>query len=138
MDHKCYYYETDDRGEAYYLSGFLNAPLVLELIQEMMSQGLFGGRDVHKRVWEIAIPEYDSENPTHTAIRDAAIEGEKRAYEMLPDLLDQYDPLTSVGWIRRRQREELEPLQSELSELCLEALEAKNPKQSSLFDSIEE
>jgi hypothetical protein len=138
VDHKCYYYETDDRGEAYYLSGFLNAPLVLELIQEMMSQGLFGGRDVHKRVWEIAIPEYDPDNPTHTAIRDAAIEGEERAYEMLPDLLDQYDPLTSVGWIRRRQREELEPLQSELSELCLEALEAKNPKQSSLFDSIEE
>ncbi len=135
VDHKCYYYETDDRDEAYYLSGFLNAPLILELIQEMMSQGLFGGRDVHKRVWEIAIPEYDPDNPTHTAIRDTAMEGEKQAYKILPELLEQYDPLTSVGWIRRRQREELEPLRSELSELCLEALEAVNTHQSSLFES---
>lgn len=134
VDHKCYYYETDDRDEAYYLSGFLNAPLILKLIEEMMSRGLFGGRDVHKRVWEIAIPEYDAENPTHTAIRDTAMEGEELAYEMLPDLLEQYDPLTSIGWIRRRQREELEPLQSELSELCLDTLEAGNPHQSSLFD----
>ena len=103
-----------------------------------MSRGLFGGRDVHKRVWEIAIPEYNPDNPTHTAIRDTAIEGEQRAYDMLPDLLEQYDPLTSIGWIRRRQREELEPLQSELSELCLEALEAENPRQSSLFESMDE
>ena len=134
-DHKCYYYETDNRDEAYYLSGFLNSPLVLELIEEMMSQGLFGGRDIHKRVWEIAIPEYDSENPTHTSIRDLAIKGEERAYEMLPGLLDQYNPLTAIGWIRRRQREELEPLQAELSELCLETLEAVKPRQSSLFET---
>lgn len=134
VDHKCYYYETNDREEAYYLSGFLNASVILELIEEMMSQGLFGGRDVHKRVWEIAIPAYDPDSPTHRAIRDAAIEGEKRANEMLPDLLEQYDPLTSVGWIRRRQREAMEPLRSELSELCLEALEAVDSQQMPLFE----
>lgn len=134
VDHKCYYYETDDEDEAYYLCGFLNAPLIFELIEEMMSRGLFGGRDVHKSVWEVSIPEYDPENETHVAISDAAKRGEEQAEDMLPELLEQYDPLTSVGWIRRRQREEMEPVRSELSELCLEALESAKPAQSKLFD----
>ena len=136
VDHKCYYYETDDIEEAYYLCGFLNAPLILELIEEMMSRGLFGGRDVHKRVWEISIPEYDPENEIHAAIRDAAMRGEKQAKELLPELLKQYNPLTALSWIRRRQREQMEPLRSELSELCIEALEEAQPKQSTLSDAM--
>jgi len=132
VDHKCYYYETDDEGEAYYLSGFLNSPMVLELIEEMMSRGLFGGRDVHKSVWEIAIPEYDPDDPLHREIRGAAKEGEEQALEMLPELVEQYG--NSVGWIRRRQRERLKELRDDLSELCIEALEEMKPQQTSLFD----
>lgn len=132
VDHKCYRYETDNRGEAYYLSGFLNAPLVLELIEEMMSQGLFGGRDIHKRVWEIAIPEYDPAKELHQEIRDRAIEGEQRTEKMLPDLLEGRNPNTALGHIRGDQREELENLRSDLSELCLEALEASGTAQTTL------
>ena len=137
VDHKCYYYETDNIDEAYYLCGFLNAPLILELIEEMMSRGLFGGRDVHKRVWDVSIPEYDPENEVHTAIRDTAMEGEEQAKRLLPELLEQYNPLTALSWIRRRQRDEMEPLRSELSELCIEALEEAQPKQSTLSDTME-
>ncbi|TKX72189.1 N-6 DNA methylase [Halorubrum sp. GN11GM_10-3_MGM] len=132
IDHKCYYYETDNRDEAYYLSGFLNAPLILELIEEMMSQGLFGGRDIHKRVWEIAIPEYDPEDEVHREIRDKAIEGEEIAEEMIPELLEEYNPLTALNWIRIRQRERMEPLRDDLSELCIEALEEAGTAQSGL------
>lgn len=99
-----------------------------------MSRGLFGGRDVHKRVREVSIPEYNPDNETHVAISDAAKRGEEEAEDLRPELLDQYDRLTSVGWIRRRQREHMEPIRSELSELCLEALEAAKLSQSSLFD----
>ncbi|ESP88922.1 N-6 DNA methylase [Candidatus Halobonum tyrrellensis] len=134
VDHKCYSYGTDNVDEAYYLCGFLNAPLILELIEEMMSRGLFGGRDVHKRVWEVAIPEYNPEDETHTAIRDAAMRGEAKAEELLPELLDQYNPLTALSWIRRRQREKMEPIRSELSELCIEALEESQPTQTTLTD----
>lgn len=132
VDHKCYHYETDDKDEAYYLSGFLNAPLVKELIEEMMSQGLFGGRDIHKKVWEIAIPEYDPDKDLHKEIRDKAIEGERRTEDMMDELLDGRNPDTALGHIRGDQRDALENLRSDLSELCLEALEASGTAQTTL------
>jgi len=69
IDHKCYYYETDSRDEAYYLSGFLNSPGIQDLIKDMINKGQFGGRDIHRRVWEIYIPEYNPENELHNKIR---------------------------------------------------------------------
>lgn len=134
VDHKCYYYETDNEAEAYYLSGFLNSPLVLELIGEMMSQGLFGGRDIHKRIWEIAIPRYDPEDEIHKEIRDQAKKGEKVANGMIPRLLKHYNPLTALGHIRSVQRKEMESIRDELSELCIEALEEAGTSQSGIGD----
>lgn len=48
---KEYYFETDRKTEAYYLCSILNSPMVDELIKPMQSRGLFGPRDIHKKVW---------------------------------------------------------------------------------------
>lgn len=130
VDHKCYHYETDSRDEAYYLSGFLNAPAIRDLIYDMINRGQFAGRDIHKRVWEVYIPEYNPDDPLHQKIRDTALEATEQAEELIPELAEEY----SLGWIRRKQRQEMEPIRSELSELCVEALEEVNPKQTSLGD----
>jgi hypothetical protein len=54
--------------------------------------------------------------------------GEVQAKQLLPEPLEQYNPLTALSWIRRRQREKMEPLRSEISELCIESLEEAQPK----------
>ena len=130
VDHKCYHYETDSRNEAYYLCGFLNAPAIRDLIYDMINRGQFAGRDIHKRVWEVYIPEYDPEDPLHREIRDTALEATEQAKGLIPELAEEY----SLGWVRRKQRQKMEPIRSELSELCVEALEEVNPKQTSLGD----
>lgn len=132
IDHKCYFYETDSREEAYYLSGFLNSPGIRDLIKDMINKGKFGGRDIHRRVWEIYIPDYNPDDPLHNKISEKAIEGEQKAEEIVPDLAEEY---SSLGWIRRKQRQEMAELRSELSELCIRALEEVNPKQTTFTDT---
>lgn len=133
IDHKCYHYETNDRDEAYYLSGFLNSPGIRDLIKDMINKGKFGRRDIHRRVWEVYIPEYNPDDPLHNEIRDKAIEGEEIAdEEVVPDLAEQY---TSLGHIRKKQREQMAELRNDLSELCIEALEEVKPKQTKLTDN---
>lgn len=130
IDHKCYHYETDNRREAYYLSGFLNSPAIRDLIYDMINRGKFAGRDIHKRVWEVYIPEFDPDDPLHQEICDKTLEATEQAEELIPELAEEY----SLGWVRRKQRQEMEPIRAELSELCVQALEEHNPKQTSLSD----
>jgi len=64
-DVKTFYAETNKRAEAYYLCSVMNAPIIDELIKPMQSRGLFGPRDIHKKVWELPIPEFDPSNENH-------------------------------------------------------------------------
>jgi len=131
IDHKCYHYETDGRDEAYYLSGFLNSPGIRDLIYDMINRGQFAGRDIHRRVWEVYIPEFNPDDDLHLQIRNKAIEGEQKANDIVPELAEQYQ----LGWIRRKQRQQMEQLRSELSGLCLRAIEEVNPTQSTLSET---
>ncbi|MBI5182390.1 MAG: N-6 DNA methylase [Nitrospirae bacterium] len=58
-DFTCYYTETNNKKEAYYLCSILNSPLVDALIKPMQSRGLFGARDITKKVLELPIPEFN-------------------------------------------------------------------------------
>lgn len=64
-DTKTYFYETDNQYEALYLLAVLNSPLVNKHIKPMQSRGLWGPRDIHKKVLELPIPKFDAANPIH-------------------------------------------------------------------------
>ena len=55
-DNTTYYLETHNVKEAYYLTSILNSHIVDELIKPMQSRGLWGPRDIHKKVLELPIP----------------------------------------------------------------------------------
>ncbi|MBM4030440.1 MAG: SAM-dependent DNA methyltransferase [Planctomycetes bacterium] len=63
-----YFCESAFRAEADYLCAVLNAPIVDELIKPMQSRGLWGPRDIHKKVLELPIPEFDAHNARHAAL----------------------------------------------------------------------
>ncbi|MDA8215895.1 MAG: hypothetical protein M0Z64_11570, partial [Nitrospiraceae bacterium] len=80
---KEYYLETNKKAEAYYLCSILNSPIVDELIKPMQSRGLFGPRDIHKKVWELPIPEFDQSNEKHLELARLGEECTKKVSKLL-------------------------------------------------------
>lgn len=64
-DYKSFFYETDDRQEAYYLAAVLNSPIVDEQLKPMQTRGLFGPRDICKKVLELPIPAFKADISEH-------------------------------------------------------------------------
>lgn len=64
-DTKLYYCDLNDRKEAFFLVSILNAPVIDHLLKPMQSRGLFGPRDIHKKVLELPIPQFNPKNDSH-------------------------------------------------------------------------
>lgn len=58
VDHKAYLFGTDSLEEAYYLSAMLNSSIPNLLMKDFQTKGLFGARDVHKKILDIYYPKY--------------------------------------------------------------------------------
>jgi hypothetical protein len=69
-DTKTYFYDTIIDQEALYLVAVLNAPVIDELIKPMQSRGLWGPRDIHKKVLELPIPRFEATNFTHRQLAE--------------------------------------------------------------------
>lgn len=66
IDYSLYRYFTDSKQEAYYLLGFLNSPVLDEMIKIIQTQGYGGSaRDIHKRPLEFPIPKFEPGNGRH-------------------------------------------------------------------------
>jgi type I restriction-modification system DNA methylase subunit len=65
VDHKAYVLYTNEESEAYYLASILNSSVSNEMMKDFQSKGLFGARDVHKKILDVYFPKYDKTNKTH-------------------------------------------------------------------------
>lgn len=70
VDHKTYMHSCKSVQEARYLSAFLNSDYPNAVIKDFQSRGLFGPRDIHKTILDVALPKFDPMNTAHTAIAD--------------------------------------------------------------------
>lgn len=104
-DHVTYYLETDQLAEAHYLVAMLNAPFVNQVIKPMQARGLWGPRDIHKKILELPIPEFDPSNDEH---RKLAVLG-KDCLQKVTDWLEAGGPgdVRSIGKLRSMVREML-------------------------------
>jgi len=86
VDHTLYWAATETVEEGRYLAAILNSDSVHQLIEPLMSEGLFGKRHVDKYVFAAAFPTFNPESDLHTAIAEAAAGAEKTAAELdLPE-----------------------------------------------------
>jgi len=69
-DTKTYYFEIDDIVEALYIVAILNSPMIDKLLKPMQSRGLWGPRDIHKKVFEFPIPKFDETNHLHIELSE--------------------------------------------------------------------
>ncbi len=79
IDHKLYWAACTSLEEARYLEAVFNSETLTERVRPLQSRGLFGPRDVDKYVFQLPIPLYDRDQPTHRRLAAAAAIAEEVA-----------------------------------------------------------
>ena len=111
IDHKIFYYETENETEAYYLSGVLNSDVLNQKIKAFQTTGDFGERDIQKIPLEFPIPEFNPDDERHQQLAELAKECEQKAIEVLPELEEKYEPdvkYMNIRWVREKAKEEVQ------------------------------
>ena len=83
VDHKAYVFYTRFLKEAYYLSAFFNSTAPNEMIKDFQSRGLFGARDIHKKILDIYFPRFDKQNEAHLQLAASSETAHRKAAEFL-------------------------------------------------------
>jgi hypothetical protein len=116
-DYVTYYLETSDINEARYLSALLNSPAIDALIKPMQARGLWGPRDITKKVWELPIPQYEQHNRIHMKLARIAEACEEKVGQMLPGLRKLFEDVRGPHAIGRARTAVREALKDELGEI---------------------
>jgi hypothetical protein len=120
VDTTAYYFQTDNKNEAYYLTAVLNSKVLDTLIKPIQARGLWGPRHIHKKPLEFPISQFDPQNKIHSQLVRLGKDCSTKASSAVPKLLTEMNinPSTisarSVGRLRGNIRE---LLSSELSEI---------------------
>jgi hypothetical protein len=112
-----YFLQTEVQREANYLAALLNSPTVDTLIKPMQARGLWGPRDIHKKVWEFPIPEFNSRDKAHLRLADIAETCAEKVKEMVPELKELFKDLRGPYAIGRARTAVREALKDELAEI---------------------
>lgn len=70
VEHKTYVYYPQSKEDAFYLVSILNSETPNKLMKDFQSKGLFGARDVHKKILDIYYPKFDETNKTHLKLAE--------------------------------------------------------------------
>jgi hypothetical protein len=101
IDHKLYWAAVNSADEGRYLTTILNSEAVHKKVEPLMSEGLFGKRDIDKYVFAVPFPIFDPDSELHAHLTEAGARAEEVAGAA--DLSD--DPNFQTA--RRRVREAL-------------------------------
>lgn len=107
VDHKLYFFETSNLGEAEYLSAIFNSDVLQKLVEPFMTRGFEGAvRDVHRKHLEFPIPTFDPENEEHKQLAKLAREAEKKS-KKFQETVPPPVPITprNIGHYRNKVRE---------------------------------
>lgn len=83
FDNAEYFMKTNIEDEAFYVCAFLNSRIASEIIKPFQSRGLQGERDIHKKILEVPLPEFDRKHPAHRKLADLAREAAEKAAEFI-------------------------------------------------------
>ena len=107
---KTYRFETDNSSEAHFLSAVLNSSITDLLLKPMQSRGLFGPRDIHKKVLELPIPRFKAADKSHKEL----VRLGKLCSKRVQNFLRGYAGSLAIGRLRRKVRD---LLAAELAEI---------------------
>jgi len=70
VESKAYVYYTLSMQEAYYLVSILNSSIPNAQMKDFQTKGLFGARDVHKKILDVYFPKFDSNEKDHLKLAE--------------------------------------------------------------------
>lgn len=82
-DVKSWFYETNDKMEAHYLSAIFNSEVINRMIKPLQPKGLFGARAIHRRPLLFPIPKFDMHQTLHRELSEIAIRCNKELEYMM-------------------------------------------------------
>ena len=112
-----YFFDTKERKEADYLVAVLNSPTVDILIKPMQARGLWGPRDITKKVWELPIPEFNPRDKAHLRLAEIAEACAKKVKRMVPGLKELFKDVRGPHAIGRARTAVRMALKNELDEI---------------------
>ncbi len=65
VDHANYFICFDNEFEAHYLNAFLNSSAPNEEMKDFQSKGLFGARNIHKKILDVFFPKFNEKSKAH-------------------------------------------------------------------------
>jgi hypothetical protein len=120
VDHKTYFYESNNKEEAFFLASVFNAPIIDKLLKPMQSRGLFGERDIHKKVLELSIPQFKADNSIHSRLAELGKECTVKVEKWLAS--GGAGKIKSIGKLRGMVRKLLSDELKEIDNLVKEIL----------------
>jgi len=112
-----YYFETDDPKEAGYLAALLNSPSVNDLIKPMQARGLWGPRDIHKKVWELPIPQFNRRDKAHLRLAESAESCAGKVKGMVSALKESFEGVRGPRVIGRARAAVRKALKDDFTEI---------------------
>jgi hypothetical protein len=88
-------------NEAHYVAAFLNSDYAAAAILDWMNKGLFGPRDINKRVLDVPWPRFDRKNSLHTDLAKASRALARNAAALRSKMPDMVSGLQRT-WLRAR------------------------------------
>jgi hypothetical protein len=120
VDHKTYCCELINTYEAFFLATIFNSSLIDKLVKPMQSRGLFGPRDIHKKVLELPIPQFKMDNPIHSRLAELGKECSVKVEKWIAG--GGVGNIKSIGRLRGMVRKMLNDELKEIDKLAKEIL----------------
>ena len=117
VDFAAYVHFTPTRDEADYLCCYLNCAYVNKAIKAFQTSGLFGERDVTKKILELPWPEFDAGNPWHRKLAAFGRQAATAALKAVGPQAGMELGTRDLGQLRLQVRRELAPLLAEIDTL---------------------
>ena len=116
-DHKTYIAFVASEDEAHFVACYLNCGYINRAIKEFQSRGLFGPRDVHKKILELPWPDFSPNRPSHRRLVALGRRAALAVQGILGSQQDlELDPRT-LGRLRSSIRRELASVMGEIDAL---------------------
>jgi hypothetical protein len=117
VDFAAYVHFAPSREEADYLCCYLNCDYVNAAIKAFQTSGLFGERDVTKKILELPWPAFSRANPWHRKLAALGRDAAALALQVVGPQQDMELGARDLGQLRLRVRRELAPLLAEIDRL---------------------
>ncbi|MDE2815482.1 MAG: N-6 DNA methylase [Chloroflexota bacterium] len=86
VDTTLYWITCKSEQEASYLLAIINSDALYEAVKPLMPKGQFGARDLHKHLWKLRIPEFDTGTSFHGDIANVGQAAATGAAQQLAEL----------------------------------------------------